>query len=371
MKRTVGIITNSSNMTNLDGLIGHRSIHTIPIGGKYRLIDFPLSNLVNLNEDIYIGVIGSYNYRSLVDHLKQGQDWNLSRKSNDLLVLQGDRSVKIAPVGRLSVQDFLDNEPFFDKLPEEVENIIISGCNIVANLEMEKILEEHQETNADITMLYKQNYQGYMLDQELFLQLENNEVKKIYYSSNKVQNQNLFIDTFIIKRTVFLNMLREAKRRRIIDFIEIIQQCLDQIHIHSYPVSGYVKMIHSLQAYYECSMELIKCATHVELFKNQRKIYTKSKDNHPTVYGQLAKVKRAMVASGAIVNGSIEDSIVFRNTNIGHGAKVKNSIIMQGAVVGEDAVVVNAILDKNVRIRPGEFITSHTTEPILIKKRSD
>lgn len=370
MKKIAGVILNSSNQLDLDALLKHRSIHTIPIGGKYRLIDFPLSNLVNMTQDLHVGVVGSYNYRSLVDHLKQGQDWNLSRKSNDLLILQGDRSAKIGQVSRISIQDFVDNHEFFNKLSDDTEHLVLSGTNVISNIDYQAILEEHERLDADITLLYKENYQGDIQNKEVRIVVEGNDVKELIYSEKKQSKGELFIDSLIINRKLFMMILEEAEKRGLIDFIELINLCLKDCVVKAYSVPGYVKIINSLQSYFECSMDLLTCDVNSELFKQERKVYTKSKDNHPTVYGKEAEVKKALVASGAIVNGKIEDSIVFRNATIHKGAKIKNSVIMQGAVVEEDAVVVNAILDKNAVVKKGEFITSTTKEPILVQKRS-
>jgi glucose-1-phosphate adenylyltransferase len=371
MKKVAGLIINSSNQLDLDELVQHRSIHTIPIGGKFRLIDFSLSNLVNMTRDLYVGVIGSYNYRSLIDHLKQGQDWNLSRKSNDLLILQGDRSTKVSQFSRISVQDFIDNKGFFEKLSDNIEQIVISGTNIIGNIDMAKALEEHKENEAEITMLYKKGYQGEISNKEIRLTVEDHDVKKLLYGQGDDcdSGRDVFVDSLVINKDKFMNMLKEAEHRGVVDFIELIEQCIGQCKVKAYSVPGYVKIINSLQSYYECSMDLLKSDVYKELFKQERKIYTKSKDNHPTVYGTDAKVKNAFVASGAVVNGSLETSIVFRNAKIGKGAKIKNSIIMQGAKVEDDAVVVNAIVDKNAVVHSGEFITSSTKEPILIKRR--
>lgn len=370
MKKIAGVIINSSNQLDLDALVRHRSIHTIPIGGKYRLIDFPLSNLVNMAQDLYVGVIGSYNYRSVVDHLKQGQDWNLSRKSNDLLILQGDRSAKIGQVSRISIQDFVDNREFFNKLSDDVEYIVLSGTNVVSNIDLKDILAKHEADKADITLLYKKDYDGEIQNKEVRLVIENQDVKEIIYGNEKNKKGELFIDSLIINRQLFMDILDEAEKRGLVDFVELVDQCLGDCRVRAYNVPGYVKIINSIQAYFECSMDLLKCEVNQELFKQTRKVYTKAKDNHPTVYGKHAHVRKALVASGAIVNGTVEDSIVFRNATIHEGAKIKNSVIMQGAVVEPEAVVVNAILDKNAVVKRGEFITSTTKEPILIQKRT-
>lgn len=358
MKKVAGVIINSSNQFDLDHMVEHRSIHTIPIGGKYRLIDFPLSNLVNMADDLYVGVIGSYNYRSLADHIRQGQDWNLSRKSNDLHVLQGDRSAKIGQVVRIPIQDFIDNRGFFDRMTNNIKHIVISGTNIVANINLKDILKTHKQNNADVTLLYKKDYQGKIKDKEVRLNVRDDQVTGLTYNDHAENSRNIFMDSLIINKDLFMDILREAGRRGRVDFIEMVEECLDSHRIEAYNIPGYVKLINSIDAYYECSMDMLKPEIYQELFKSPRHIYTKSKDNHPTVYGKNAKLKRAMVASGAIVKGSVENSIISRNTLISDNVKIMNSIIMQGVVVEEGAVVKDSIIAKDTIVRKDEYISN-------------
>src|SRR5699024_5416407 len=154
-----------------------------------------------------------------------------------------------------------------------------------------------------------------------------------------------------------------ADRRGLIDFIELLDHCLENYQVKAYHVPGYLKLINSIESYYQCSMELLDPLIYKELFKSDRIIYTKSKDNHPAVYGKQSRVKKAFVASGSIVNGKVENSIIFRNVQIGKGTQIENSIILQGATVEENAVIKNAVVKK------GEYISSSTDEPIFITGR--
>ncbi|SDC28092.1 glucose-1-phosphate adenylyltransferase [Pelagirhabdus alkalitolerans] len=368
MKRTVGIVINSSNHLDLGQMIRNRSIHTIPIGGKYRLIDFSLSQLVNFSEDLYVGVIGSYNYRSLVDHLNQGQDWSFSRKSHDLTLLQGDKRAKIGSISRIALDDFYDNMPFFKKLPPHVDQVIISGSNIVSNINMDKVMETHRKTNADVTMLYKKDYQGEILNKEILIKRDQDRITNIYNRENESgEDGEVFIDHLVIKRELFDQILEEGNKRRVIDFIDLIEDNVSKLDVRGYEVESYVKIINSLNAYFECSQDMLKCQVQLELFKNKdQQIFTKSKDNHPTVYKKQALVKQSMIASGAVINGTVEKSIVFRNVVIEEGAHVKNSIIMQGTKINAGAYVENVITDKYVTIGQGEYRANHSDAPIFI-----
>ena len=154
MNNAIGVIINNYNQKDLGLMASHRSTHTVPIGGKYRLIDFSLSNLVNANIR-KIGIVGSNRYRSLVDHLGSGAEWNLSNKSSDLAILHGGKNAKIGEVTRINLQDFLDNRGFITRVLPTIEHVAIFGCNIVSNVDVDDVLNYHVKNNEDLKMIYK------------------------------------------------------------------------------------------------------------------------------------------------------------------------------------------------------------------------
>lgn len=370
MKNLVAIIINSANQKDLGYLVGHRSIHTVPLGGKYRLIDFPLSNLVNSGVN-KIGVIGSYMYRSLVDHLSSGREWNLSSKSNDLAILHGGKNFKMGEITRINLQDFIDNDAFFSKISQNVEDIMICGCNIVSNFNVEEVIEYHRKNEADVTMIYKENYIGEVLNKEVILDIEDKTVNKITYCSEVAPRcSNVYVDMMIIKKKLLVNIIDYVKNTGEIDLLDVIKNNIKTLKISGFPLVGYVKIINSRKSYFDCSMDLLKPEIQKELFYGERKIFTKTKNNHPAKYSIESRVKNSLVASGAKVKGSIENSIVSRDAKIEEGAKIKNSVIMQNCVVGKDTIIVNAILDKYVKVTEGKVLVGTENEPLMIKKDS-
>ncbi len=370
MRNVVGIIINSPNQSDLGELVSHRSIHTVPIGGKYRLIDFALSNMVNSGIN-NIGVIGSYLYRSLVDHLGSGEEWNLSEKSNDLAILHGGRNVKIGEITRINLQDFIDNEAFFTKINKEVEHFVICGCNIVYNFDLTEALDFHKKKEADITMVFKRDYQGQILNKEVILKTDYGMVKEIIYSADQRDtDSNVFVDTLVIKKEVLLDILQSVKMTGSIDLIDIIKDNLNALKVAGYYLNGYVKIINSIKSYFDCSMDMLDMEVQKELLHSDRKIYTKAKDNHPAKYNMHTQIKNSLVASGTNIQGQVENSIIFREAIIEEGAKVKNCVIMQQCVIGENSVVVNAVLDKYVKIGSNKILVGTVKEPLIIKKNS-
>lgn len=368
MKNTVGIIINSPNQKDLIKMASHRSIHAVPFGGKYRLIDFPLSNFVNSGiRDI--GVIGTHKYRSLVDHLGTGQEWNLSKKSNDLAILHGGRNTRVGEIMRINLQDFVDNISFFKKIPSSTTEIVISGCNIISNFDFNDALEFHRNNDSDITMIYKNDYVGEILNKEVMLKLSGNRVIEVdSMGSENIDYNSLFVDMLIIKKELLINIIEGIYDSVNLDLIDIISENINNLNIFGYELKGYVKIINSVKSYFDCSLEMLNPSIMEEIFQNEKKIFTKVKDNHPAKYSPDSKVKNSLIASGAKIYGTVENSIVFREAVVEKGAKLSNCIVMQQSVVSENTVLVNAILDKYVKVTRDKILVSTEKQPLVIQK---
>lgn len=371
MKNTVGVIINSQNQKDLDKMLLNRSIHTVPIGGKYRLIDFTLSNMINSGIS-KLGVIGSYKYRSLVDHLGKGENWNLSSKSNDLSILHGGKNVKVGQITRINLQDFLDNIAFFKKIPSTTKYFVISGCNIVSNMDMKEAVHYHIDNDADITMIYKKDYEGEIYDQEITLCTEGGDGKEItnmlHCGEEGNSCENIFMDMIIINKDTFMDILENAQQSGAIDLLDVIFKNLSSLKVIGYSYEGYIRIINSINSYFDCSMELLNPETMEKLFFGNYVIHAKSKDNHPTKYGTQSRVKNSLIASGAKIYGTVENSIVSRGVVVEPGARVKNSIVMQKCIIRSDAVLVNAILDKYVVITESKILVGTEDKPLVMEK---
>ncbi len=371
MKKIAGIIINCPNQNNLEAMTSHRSIHTVPFGGKYRLIDFPLSNFVNSGIR-KIGVIGSYKYRSLTDHLGSGEDWNLSSKSNDLSILHGGKNKKIGEITRISIQDFIDNKAFFRKISETTEHILLSNCNSIANMDVEEIFDFYKDKNADVVMVYKPNYTSDDLYKGVAVEVERDgEVVKILNNSDEnMDHFNLYSGMMFIRRNLLEDIIEDAEESGELDLIDVVQSNLDRLKVYAYPMVGYLKIVNSLKSYFDASMYLLDPEIQKELFYSKRKIYTKTKDNHPTKYNEKSKVRNSIIASGAHINGTVENSIVFREATIAEGVVIRNSVIMQNCTIEKNTEIVNCILDKYVRVTEGKVLKGTEEKPLLIKKDS-
>jgi glucose-1-phosphate adenylyltransferase len=371
MKRIAGIIINCPNQNNLEAMTGHRSIHTVPFGGKYRLIDFPLSNFVNSGIR-KIGVIGSYKYRSLADHLGSGEDWNLSSKSNDLSILHGGKNKKIGEITRISIQDLIDNKAFFRKIADTTDHILLSNCNSLSNIDVEEIFDFYKEKEADVVMVYKPNYTSDDLYKGVAVEVKRNgEIIKILNNSDECMDHfNLYAGMMFIKLDILENIIEDAEESGELDLMDVVQSNLDRLKVYGFEMNGYLKIVNSLKSYFDASMYLLDPEIQRELFYSKRKIYTKTKDNHPTKYNDKSKIRNSIIASGAHINGTVENSIIFREATIAEGAVIRNSVIMQNCVIEKNTEIINGILDKYVRLTEGKVLKGTEEKPILIKKDS-
>ncbi|SHI34356.1 glucose-1-phosphate adenylyltransferase [Dethiosulfatibacter aminovorans DSM 17477] len=371
MKNTVGVIINSQNQKDLDKMLLNRSIHTVPIGGKYRLIDFTLSNMINSGIS-KLGVIGSYKYRSLVDHLGKGENWNLSSKSNDLSILHGGKNVKVGQITRINLQDFLDNIAFFLKIPSTTKYFVISGCNIVSNMDIKKAVHYHIDNDADITMIYKKDYEGEIYNNEISLCTgggDGKEIKNILHCGEDGGDcKNVFMDMIIINKATFMDILENAQQSGAIDLLDVILKNLNSLKVIGYSYQGYIRIINSINSYFDCSMDLLNADTRKRLFFGDCMIHAKSKDNHPTKYSTQSRVKNSLIASGAKIYGTVENSIVSRGVVVEPGARVKNCIIMQKCIIRRDAVLVDAIIDKYVEITESKILVGTKEKPLVMEK---
>lgn len=372
MKNECMGLINLDNIQNpsVNVLSDHRPVATIPIAGRYRLIDFTLSNMVNSGMT-NVGIYAREAYRSLTDHLGSGKDWDLSRKKGGLYVLSPENTKNNNNYGyrKGDIYTILANIDYIEKSPEEY--IIIAPSYMICTIDYSDLLKYHKESNNDITVVYKRvdnankdfkNCNTLNIDKD-------RRVKNVGNNLNTFPSANICMDTFIMKRTDFIECIYSIASMGTYSYIEdyIINQ-LDNIQVGAYKYEGYLKCITSLKSYYEASKEFLTEEVSKEVFRSNRKIFTKDKSQAPTIYGEDAEVKGSFVATGCQIDGTVEDSTLFRKVKIGKGAVVKNCVIMQSCTIGENVVLENVILDKKVTITSGKELKGDKDYPMVIEK---
>lgn len=327
----LGIINATSEFASLKELTRHRSLAALPFGGRYRLIDFMLSNMVN--SDIHsVAIFTGHENRSLMDHLGSGKQWDLDRKRDGLFVFTPNSQCENEGFG--SFRHFSKNIDYF--LRSKQEYVVITMAHIVAAINFKQILMRHIEMEADIT---------------------------------EVRHEGRSLQTYILKKDLLMSLFEQYKDEGDYSIIDVVKEKRHSLHIHPYEYTGYVAIINSTESYYKHSLDILKPEVWKQLFLLSEPIYTKIKDEPPTRYAKGARVSNSMVANGSIIEGEVDNSIVFRAVKIGKGSVIRNSIIMQKTQVGENCILDGVILDKDVKIEDGTVLTGSVQEmPRVVEK---
>ncbi|SHN85281.1 glucose-1-phosphate adenylyltransferase subunit GlgD [Desulfitobacterium chlororespirans] len=370
MTNAIGMIFGNLNSSALQGLDPNRPIGTVPFGGRYRLLDFALSSMVNSGIHT-VGLITPQQYRPLLDHLGAGRDWSLDRKSGGLFFLPGVIHSLNHNV-HFSLQDIAVNIEFLEK--DCAKNIIISSSDQVFNMDFRPVLEEHEQAKADITLVYNQSVHPPEGSDRIYLRM--NAHKKVTAMSKSKELAglqspwNYFIDILIIRRELLLQMLRGYGSIGTIELSEVIAHHLDIINVQGYFCGGYVGRIRSVQDYFLNNMALLQEEVRRDLFINTRPIRTKIRDNPPTKYGKQAQVKNSLISSGCTLEGKVENTILSRGVVIEEGCEVRNCIIMSKCVIGKHSVLENLIMDKFVEINEGSVLKGQPNKLMVIPKKA-
>lgn len=364
----MGIINLNEPEDFLYELAQHRPLAAIPFGGRYRLIDFALSNMVNSGIQ-NVGVLIQHKYRSLMDHLRSGKEWDLARKSDGLFILPPAYSNYPTQTHRGDVENFHMN---FDYLTRSRQKyVIISGVSMICNVKYQDALNYHEKTGADITVLYSErDCSGE--DRSNTLMVDMNEQGRIIDMRTQTEGlkyRKMSMETFIMTKTLLMRLIKDCIAQGDYDFVKhCLIKNIDRLKVYGYAYEGFLAHIHSLQTYFKHHMDLLKPEVWQELFFRDGFIYTKLKDEPPSQYLAGAKAVNSLVAGGCHIEGTVENSILFRGVKVHKGVHIKNSIVMQTCEIDGGAVLDYVILDKDVHVGPGKRLKGDSNYPFIIKK---
>lgn len=366
MKRTIGFILNiEGDNSDLNELLQHRSISTLPFGGRYRMIDFTLSNMVN-SGITHVGIVGSNKYSSLVDHLGTGKEWSLSRKTQDLSILTGSSNVRFGSYIKISIRDLYNSRAFLDHSHDD--DVIISAPNLVTSFDFNPAYRIHKTNNSDVTLIFKKVQPHFTFNEnDAFVTFDKYRVTNVSYKSENMTDY-CYADMLIVKKKVLLDLIDVAERQGAWDLMDIIKDNIDTLRVFGAPHTGYINRVHNLKTFYEANMDLLEYNTMKNLFLGEKPIYTKIKDNHPTLYRDASLVSNSIIGSGCQIDGEIDKSIVFRDSHIGSGSVISDSIIMQKAEIGRNVKLKHVIFDKDVKIRDNATLVGTRDNPIILSK---
>ena len=368
----LGIIFPNSYDSLVPDLVNVRLMASIPFASRYRLIDFILSSMSHCDID-NISVMVNNNYHSLMDHLGSGREWDLVRKNGGLHIFPPFVEKGANPyVGRVGA---LANILGFLRSQKE-KYTVITDSNIVVNFDFKAMIQAHIDSGADVTVAYneqelpnslmekKDNGLGYYYT----FGIENGRITKIHVNAKDAGIQNFSMNMFVVERELLIDLINTASVRGQIYFErDVLLPQLNKLNVQAYKYDGYVARICDMKSYFEENMKLLDDHNLDALFSGAP-IYTKIRDDNPTRYIEGAKVQNVMVADGCIIEGEVEDSILFRGVKVAKGAKVKNCILMQDSIIEAGAAVEYLVMDKNVTITAGKEMKGTSTFPVYIGK---
>ena len=369
----LGLIFSENSEVNLGELLSVRSLAAVPVGGRYRIIDFMLSNMVN-SGIVNVGLATGYKNQSLVDHVGSGRAWDLSRKETGLFILPPPENQETG--GRIMGGiDYLNGAMRYLRRSRQ-EYVMLSDCNTICNIDLEKVMEFHFQKDADITVVYTMapNLSEKELEKHILFDIEEDgRVTDVQVYPKRQKTDCSYMHMFFIKKSLLIEMIEDcmAHDEHLISK-NILLANVDKCKIYAYRFDGYKNKIDSIDSFYRFNIELLDPNVRAELFGtgDGKSIYTKGKDSVPTKYGKGAEVKNSVIADGCVIEGTVENCIIFRGVKIGKGSVVKNSIIMQKSQIMDNCTVENAIFDKEVILCNGKKLMGQSTYPLVIGKRT-
>lgn len=360
----LGIIFPNVYDESLGGLTGLRSMGSVPFGGRYRLIDFPLSSMVACGIS-KIGVITKSNYQSLMDHVGSGRAWDLARKNDGLYIIPpfntagaGFHSTKME--GLAGARDFLSHS--------DDEYVLLSDCNVVCNIDYQKLFDFHSKSGADITAACAKGTSPSLNKWLGFTLADDGRITEAGFIPS-TEDACYSLNVYFMRKALLEQIINEAIRVNDTDFgAAIIMNNLSTLKVYGYEETGFVRVIDSVEKYFEINMSLLEKDNRKALFSG-RKVYTKIRDEIPAIYGLGSDVKNSLVTDGCVIEGQVENSILAHGVHIGKGAVVKNCIIMNNTYISEGVHLNCVIADKEVVIKPNKTLAGDATYPIYIGKK--
>ena len=365
-RSAVGVIFTNIQDKNIPELSSRRTMASIPFAGRYRLIDFALSNLVNAGITT-VGIVTQKNYQSLIAHLGSGKDWDLARKDGGIILLPPYSNETDAPY-KNRLEALMGITGFLQRRTEDY--VVLYDGDGVSRLDIADVVRYHEETHADITLVYRKTDS---VESHYYITLDPDDTGRInsLQINPKLDNKkdiNLYINVMVVQREYLMGLIQNAVQSGFSSFgRDILAKHVGSMRIFGYRFDGYYAGITSLSRYFKYSMEMLDKDIRDELF-GARDIYTKVRDSAPSKYIAGAVVKNSLISDGCIIEGTVENSILFRGVKVGKGSVIRNSVLMQETVIGSSVQMDCVITDKNVVIRDRRHLSGCEELPYFIAK---
>ena len=374
MKDVMGLIYTSKNETSLRELTASRAVAALPVAGRYRMIDFMLSNMVNSGIR-NVGVIMQKNYHSLMDHLGSGKEWDLHTRNDGLFILPPFLTRDNVGSYRGILDALHSNLTYLRRSTQEY--VVLTNSHTVLNTTFDDLIEFHDQARADITLVYSHK-KPEEIDETITLSPrhvyfavgEDGVLTDMEIGPTHPRTQNFYMDIMLLRRDLLLRIIDQAFAEGITDINrEILQRSVQggPLRICGYEYKGYNRRVETINSYYGMNMDLLNSDIRHALF-DLHPVYTKVHDEVPARYMEGAHAVNSLVADGCVIEGTVENSVLFRGVRVGKGAHIKNSILMQGDTIEAGVEIEHVILDKDVTVLAGGRLIAPKLYPIVVGK---
>ncbi len=363
----LGLIFSNMHEEKLRELTENRTMGSVPFGGRYCLIDFPLSNMVNsgINK---VGVLTKSHYQSLMDHLGSGKAWDLSRKREGLFLLPPFETESSG--GGSRIESLSSAESFLQNSKEEY--VLLTDSDTVCNIDYGDVLACHVENRADITLVCRRGVPPEKLaDPTVYFADSGGRVSDMLIKPRAQGECCYGMDMMLIRRELLMRLVADCVSRNRYDFKrDLLQRNIADYRVFVYEFGGFAKTVCSGADYFEANMALMEPGVRAQLFDPSRPIYTKVRDDMPARYGLGACVSNSLVADGCIIDGEVRNSVLFRGVHVGKNTVVENCVVLQDSIIRPNSRLNYVIADKNVVIKEERSLLGFESYPVYIAKGS-
>lgn len=364
--KSLGIIFANVHDELIPELTEKRSMASVPIGARYRLIDFSLSNLVNAGITA-VGILTRGNYQSLMDHLGSGRPWDLDRKKGGIFLLPPFGTTH-SGIFKGHVDALAGILTFLTRSHEEL--VVMCDADVISNIDLSKMIDAHINSGADITVGYKNGPLPFNnKDIMIFKSDIDGRINSADFAESTSENVDYSLDIFVMRRTLLIDLITAADKRRLTSLSkEVFVPNLNTLKMYGYEIKEYAEVIDTPERYVEINNGLLNPENRKKLFNPDRPIYTKTRDDMPTRFGINSVAENSLIASGCVIDGTVKNSILFRGVRVLPGATVENCILMQGTTVGKDSNLQYVLCDKAAKISDGITMNGRADKYLFIGK---
>ncbi len=368
IKDYMAIFNLGENENDIRSLTTNRPIASIPFASRYRVLDFMLSNIVNSGIK-NVGIFSPSNSRSLVDHIGTGKPWDLNRKNDGLFIFHHGLDDLVNHDSKL----LKNNMEYIYR--SRNDSVILTSSYMVCNIDIADLIENHEQSGCDITMAYKHSDNASEDFQNCYTLAVDKDTKRVTGAGKNIGftgSADVCMEIFVMKKELFIDFLyKSATNSTKGTLYNVIFGEINNFKVNAYEFNGYLACINSIKSYYEASMDMLDSGKREELFiADNRPIFTKIKDEHPTLYAEGCKVCNSLVADGCIIKGKVTNSLLARYVTVENDVELDNCIILQNCRIKAGSKLSNVIIDKNATIEPGTELKGSTQYPLVVEKRN-